>query len=750
MRHHWYLSVLFILAGTGLFAQPGQGGNKFCETAAPFCTGTLYSFPAGVNAGSGQSGPNYGCLLTRPNPAWYYMKVGNPGSIIIEMHSVPGKDIDFCCWGPFYSQNCCDSLTNAKIVDCSYSALSYETVNIPNGQTGQYYMLVITNYSNSPCNIIFQQTGGTGTTDCSILPPACTSNSPICNGQTIQLSAQNVSGATYHWWGPAGFTSQLQNPTITNATPANAGEYFLRVEVSGQTSSDTSTTLVHVYQPQSNAGNDTTIMNGVTTVLHGSCTAGSGSYHYKWSPSALLVNDSVQNPHTVNLFSTTIFSLTVTDDSANCQANDMVTIDIAGGVLAVNALATPPSICKGASSQLQAFGSGGAGNYVYNWTGPNGFTSTLANPSVAPAETSTYHVSASDGYNTVNSSVTVNVIQLPLAYAGEDQEIPNGTYTFLSGSVIGGTSNYYYSWSPAGKLVNAGIQNPQTTYLEETTVYSLTVTDLITNCISDNDAIVTVEVTGGPLNVNPVALPASICRGDSARLYASAGGGNVGHYEYSWTSNPQGFTSNEANPLVYPVVNTSYTVTLYDQFNTRIGSTAVAIYPEPFIRLGPPDTLVCIYDTARLYAGNPGSAYLWSNGSIEQQIEFGTTGIGYDAQEYSVEVTNQQGCKSTGSIVVIFSFDACVGIDDMDISDHIRIYPNPAKNIVSIDLEGVSGITKGTFLTTLGKVLREFTMPESDNLKSSTSLDLTDFPKGIYLIRFRNNAFTNVQKIVLE
>ena len=95
MKQSWYLFVLFLLAGSGLYAQVG-GQNNTCQTAAPFCTGTLYSFPAGVNAGSGQTGPYYGCLLSRPNPAWYYMKVATPGNIIIQMHSEPSKDIDFC------------------------------------------------------------------------------------------------------------------------------------------------------------------------------------------------------------------------------------------------------------------------------------------------------------------------------------------------------------------------------------------------------------------------------------------------------------------------------------------------------------------------------------------------------------------------------------------------------------------------------------------------------------------------------
>ncbi|HPS63877.1 MAG TPA: hypothetical protein PLK82_12495, partial [Bacteroidales bacterium] len=674
----WFIPALLIFSGS-VFAQQGQGGNNTCETAAPFCTGTVYNFPAGVNAGAGQVGPYYACLQTRPNPAWYYMKVALSGNIIIQMHSEPAEDIDFCCWGPFPSQECCGLLTSNKVVDCSYSPQPTETCDILNAVTGQYYMLVITNYSNDPCNIIFQQTSGTGTTDCSILPPTCTSNSPICIGQTLQLTAQSVTGATYYWWGPAGFTSNIQNPTIPNATIANAGEYYLRIVVNGQTSIDTSDVHVDVYHPVANAGNDTTIMNGVTATLHGSCTAGSGAYHYKWTPADKLVNDSIQNPQTVNLFTAQVFTLKVTDDSAGCQATDLVTVNIQGGPLSVNAVATPSSICFGSSTQLQAIGSGGAGNYTYQWTGPNGFTSTLPNPTVVPDMTSTYQVTAFDGYNTVNGTVTVTIIPLPVANAGQSKSIPNGTYTFLDGSVTNGNSTYYYSWSPADKLIHPGIQNPRTVNLSSNTLYFLQVTDLSTNCISTNEANVLVEVTGVALNVNPVAAHDSICPGDSTRLYAVPGGGNVGHYNYSWSSIPPGFTSSEADPMVSPRENTTYQISLFDQFNTIQGSVNVILFQKPAIHLGPADSTVCIYDTVELDAGNPGSDYLWSNGAITGTISFGTTGIGYDAQTYSVVVTNRHGCRSDAAITVIFATDACTGIGENGDGGRITLYPNPAR-----------------------------------------------------------------------
>ena len=150
--------------------------NALCADAYPFCTDEgMYEFPAGVNAGSGEPGPDYDCLYTTPNPAWYYMKMADPGDMDIYMYSTPSVDIDFCCWGPFADpiSPCPNGLTSDKVVSCSYSANPTEHCMIPaTAQTGEYYILVITNYSNQACNINFSKVAGSGSTDCTIIPPA--------------------------------------------------------------------------------------------------------------------------------------------------------------------------------------------------------------------------------------------------------------------------------------------------------------------------------------------------------------------------------------------------------------------------------------------------------------------------------------------------------------------------------------------------------------------------------------------------
>lgn len=57
------------------------------------------------------------------------------------------------------------------------------------------------------------------------------SNSPVCSGNAINLTAQTVTGATYQWTGPNGYLSPAQNPVILNATTVQAGVYTLTVFV---------------------------------------------------------------------------------------------------------------------------------------------------------------------------------------------------------------------------------------------------------------------------------------------------------------------------------------------------------------------------------------------------------------------------------------------------------------------------------------------------------------------------------------
>jgi len=129
----------------------------------------------------------------------------------------------------------------------------------------------------------------------------------------------------------------------------------------------------------------------------------------------MLIDPNVQNPTTIALTSSQLFTLTVTDIVSGCNDTDDVLVSVTGGALTVDVNANPNPSCAGNLVQLMAITGGGTGNYTYVWTSnPVGFNSTIPNPAVYPTISTTYIVVVNDGFNTVSDSVLVVVNPLPI------------------------------------------------------------------------------------------------------------------------------------------------------------------------------------------------------------------------------------------------------------------------------------------------------------------------------------------------
>ena len=75
-------------------------------------------------------------------------------------------------------------------------------------------------------------------------PPVSPSNSgPYCQGETIELTTQNVPGAIYTWSG-FNFSSNLQSPVIPNAATNATGIYTVNVSVDGCSANGVTTVTV--------------------------------------------------------------------------------------------------------------------------------------------------------------------------------------------------------------------------------------------------------------------------------------------------------------------------------------------------------------------------------------------------------------------------------------------------------------------------------------------------------------------------
>jgi PKD repeat protein len=811
--------------------------NDSCHKSFPFCTTNIYTFPAGVNSGIGQAGPNYGCLTTRPNPAWYHLKIQDPGNINIYMESSPLRDIDYIVWGPFTDpvMPCQGALTGNKIVSCSYSGNPTETAYIPNGQTGEYYILLITNFSNSPCEITFSKTGGSGTTDCTILPPPIGSNSPVCYGDDLFLTAESYPDATYSWTGPNGFTSNQQNPVINNPGFEDTGTYSLEITVDGITSEPISLDVViaalsdpafdftevcygspsiftdqstvnppdypitswqwnfddgntsmlqnpqHTFAnpgtyevmlttytgeeycsrsitqtveipeyPYVDAGEDQEIPNGWSANLEGEASGGTGDLSYLWEPQNLVNDPTALSTSTVNLGQTTIFTLTITDNSSGCVTSDEMIVNVTGGALFVQAMAAPDVLCLGESTQLDAMPSGGAGDYTFSWTSnPAGFSSDIRNPVVNPTTTTTYTVAVFDGQLTVNSAVEVTVKPVPVANAGQDQTANVGTAVSLNGSASGGSGAYNYLWSPADSLANPAtdpfISNPTTKLLNVPTTYQLMINDE-NGCASPSDAV-TVFTGGDYLAVFAQTEHEVICLLEETQLSATALGGS-GDYAYTWTANNSSWTSSEQNPTVSPEITTTYTVAADDGFKVVTSSTTVTvnelpdldILPAGFPPYGDDDIYdsinVCVRDSVWLDAG-PNLNYLWSNGSAARKVKVTTNGNWIDFQTWAVEVTNPvTGCKNDDTLTIFFDFNACnIGLDERNnLSASLKISPNPAGEIVQVSAPEIKTEAQLFIISEDGKILYQKAIAANYVNGVDEKIMLNKFRAGSYQI----------------
>ncbi len=257
-----FLALFFVLLSfNNLFSQ--------CINADPFCTGTSYTFPNSTNVTDLGS---VDCLTSTPNATWYYMEVDQSGSMsfTISQQDAAGTalDVDFALWGPYTSlaAGCGNGTFPAgSAIQSSYSTSSVENVGLgvqggsacslgsggqttpPNVQVGEVYIVLITNFSNQAGTITFNQTGGSGSADCSFTcgvnltatPGACSSNTYSVSGN---LTVTAGSGITVPNSGTVTISNSCGgNPQTFNAPFTNIPYSFTGLTANGAACTITAT-----------------------------------------------------------------------------------------------------------------------------------------------------------------------------------------------------------------------------------------------------------------------------------------------------------------------------------------------------------------------------------------------------------------------------------------------------------------------------------------------------------------------------
>jgi gliding motility-associated-like protein len=394
---------------------------------------------------------------------------------------------------------------------------------------------------------------------------SASSNSPVCEGGTLNLTSLPNGATSYAWAGPSGYTASTQNPTRSPVTAAMAGTYSVTVTNSGCSASTTVSVTVN-SAPNAAAGSPITICSGNSLAL-----SASGGGTYSWSgPNSYTGTGATP---TVSAAATTAMSGTyvVTVTGANsCAAT-------ASQSVTVNATPTANAgsdVAKCSTAPAVSIGSAPIGSNTYVWSPTTGLSNpNIANPTANPTGTTTYTVTVTNptGGCTATDQVVVTVNTAPTANAGTDISkcSADPAVSIGSATVAGNT----YLWSPTTGLSNANIANP-TANPTSTTTYTVTVTSGsgANTCTATDQVIVTVNPSP---NLSTSSTP-TICNGQSYNLATasvtdanSAGGALTYH---------SGTPAVPANQLASSTVSPTATTTYYILSTTGAGcSDEVAI-----------------------------------------------------------------------------------------------------------------------------------------------------------------------------
>ncbi len=286
------------------------------------------------------------------------------------------------------------------------------------------------------------------------------------------------------------------------------------------------------------------------------------------------------------------------------------------------------------------------GNFEYSWsTGES--TESIQ---VSAAGTYTVTVTETNLNKTSMASVQVNLLDLPVVDLGDDYELAEGEVKTLDAGAEGA-----YLWSTGDET--------KTIEVDKSGLYFVTVTGLNGCEASDEINITSVN------DVFAIELGDDIvvCVNDEVILNPNPS--IAQNYKFKWNTEEETQTIRVSQSGTYSVVVTD------DEDNVKRDEITVLFNALPIVDLGP-DRNIYEGESLVLDAGNAGanSSYSWSTGESSQTIEISEAG------DYSVTVTNGNGCSNEDEITIIKNagqkFTVDLG-DEIEICEGDRAYLEP-------------------------------------------------------------------------
>jgi gliding motility-associated-like protein len=347
------------------------------------------------------------------------------------------------------------------------------------------------------------------------------------------------------------------------------------------------------------------------------------------------------------------YTVTATSESGACitTSTTLAVTAGSGSVPTGNPPTTTSSnspVCIGNAVQLNT---PAVASVTYQWTGPNGFTSSLQNPnlpSATAANAGTYTLILTNG-TCQSTPVTTQVEIASLANFAVTSNVPSGVICQGSPATltVNSASGHTYQW-----INGAGDIGGQTgTSLVVTTAdsYSVRVTNTLLSCSTVTSPPVVIKVVNAPVAAFTVKSPA--CVNEVLTFTNTSTTDPQATPAYAWTFGDTGTSTVQSPTHAYASANTfsagltvSYTgVTGCSNNVSKSVSVTAATVPT----VGANPTSSCPGDDVVLsVSGGTFTTVTWT-GSLT-----GTSVTVKQPGTYTANTTDQNGCTSSGQVVV--------------------------------------------------------------------------------------------------
>lgn len=387
-----------------------------------------------------------------------------------------------------------------------------------------------------------------------------------CGNENLSLFANAPAGIyTYEWQGPNGFVSSDENPIIQNASINYSGTYIVQITgQSGCTSTGSITLAIDpaIDTPPISATATEVCANQFIELTTASYTGNGVNYHWYEGTAGsgnLLATTQIPSYTFINpLLGNYSYYVIVEADGCFSEASATTNVEVLEVPIIISISNNQVDCATGNEDMILTPLTAVPGNFTYQWTGPNGFTSSspeaiLTGVSASDNGMYTLVIVSSDGCASDPYTHIVNVDDLPptpMIMTLDHQlcegdtlqlQLNNNTYT---GAMVS------YDWQSPGQGIittNAGSLTINNTSPSDSGNYTLTVT--VDGCTSLPSEDFLVNINSTP----PTPIPTSnapVCEGENLQFTTDLIAGAT----YFWTG-PNNFNSTIQNPTIFPAEN---------------------------------------------------------------------------------------------------------------------------------------------------------------------------------------------------